>query len=116
MAKCGRPKTVRWTERAIAEASRLWRETGTPATKIAEIVGVTRASFADMRRIHRSRFGAREFLKDDPTPEELASRARAVRESRVGPEGPPNPGCLPPPAIRCYSFDRRSFCYSRSSP
>lgn len=116
MNKGGRPKTIRWTEQTIAEASRLWRETGAPASRIAEVIGVTRASFSDMRKQHRSRFGEREFLEDDPAPEELEARVLAVREARVRSDEPPNPSSVPPPAIRCYSFDRRSFCYSRSSP
>ena len=52
-----------WTEDRLNEASRLWGQ-GVPASKIAEIVGVTKGSMSGTASMHRDLFPARPWAKE----------------------------------------------------
>lgn len=51
-----------WTEERLNSASKLW-EQGVPASKIAEIVGVTKGSMSGTASMHRDLFPVRPWAK-----------------------------------------------------
>lgn len=105
----------------LAEASRLWNETGTPAIEIAKMLGLNPHQFAALRRANAAAFGAREFVRGDPSPEELERLKREVLELRRAaglrcPEdGPPDFSGARVGAIRSYRLaDRRTMTFRPS--
>ena len=52
-----------WTEERLNEASRLW-DAGLSASKIAEIVGVTKGSMSGTASMNRELFPARQWARD----------------------------------------------------
>lgn len=102
----------------LAEATRLWHETGLGHAEIAKRLGIDRRAFTALKNRHSKAFGPREYTKGDPTPEELERRKREVMEMRRAaglrcPEdGPPDCGGQRLGAIRSYRLaDRRTMTF-----
>lgn len=105
----------------LAEASRLWTETGTPASEIARLLGITTPRLTQLRRANPSEFGPREFVRGDPPPEEIERRKLEVMEMRRAaglrcPEDDPTEHCGPRVgAIRVYHLaDKRSMTFRQA--
>ena len=82
-----------WTEERLNEASRLWDQ-GLSASKIAELVGVTRGSMSGTASMHRDLFPVRQWAKEQAI--SIKEEPRAVDQAQR------------PPRKRIHSFGIRS--------
>lgn len=109
----------------LAEASRLWAETGLTPTQIAQRLGISRNYFCNMRRRHRGLFRQpREFLAGDPTPEELErlkaevlNRRREAGKRTLDDPPPDYSGETRVGNLRYYMLaDRRRMAFRQGAP